>query len=104
MTVKICELLLSKCDTFDAIIDVVLPLLTPITDGTGMHLNYRMEVEEIVRIRPKRFLQLLYKVLPEDAVSWPYGIGESLDWIVEADGGLAKDTRLIQLRRRWNAR
>jgi len=104
MTVKLCELLLSRLDTFDAILDVVAPQMTSIQDGTGMHLRFRAEVEEIARTRPERFLRLLYQVLPENAGSWPYGIGDAIEWIVEADEGLINDTRLIQLRRRWKSR
>ena len=104
MTARICELLLSHCDTFDALFDVASPLLMSIRDGAGMHLHVRAEVEQIAKSRPIQFLQLMHKVLPDDVANWPYGIGESLEWIVEGDGTLANDTRLIELRRHWNTR
>jgi hypothetical protein len=53
---------------------------------------------------PKQALALLFTVLPEDPSDWPYGIAEALDVIADPDPSLKADERLIELRRRWNAR
>lgn len=104
MTVRLCELLVSHREAFGALIDAVLPLLTKITDGPALHIDFRSEVNEIVKAYPERFLQLLYTVLSEDVRSWPYGIGDTINKIVEADNALATDARLLDLRRKWDAR
>ena len=104
MTVRLCELLVSHRETFAVLIDAVSPLLTKIIDGTGLHIHLRSEANEIVKAYPERFLHLLHTVLPDDIRNWPYGIGDMLELITEADATLLKDARLHELRRAWNAR
>lgn len=104
MTVRLCELLVSHRETFAVLIDAVSPLLTKIIDGTGLHIHLRSEANEIVKAYPERFLHLLHTVLPDDIRNWPYGIGDMLELITEADATLLKDARLHELRRAWNSR
>lgn len=104
MTKRLCEFLVSHCESFAALIDVVSPLLTTIADETGLHIHFRSEVNELVKAHPERFLHLLHTVLPDNVQHWPYGISDALEMIAEADEALLADARLLELRRMWNAR
>ena len=53
---------------------------------------------------PEKMLALLSAVLPEDVEVWPYDIEDVLERIGSADLSLVKDPRLVELKRRWNAR
>jgi hypothetical protein len=103
MTARLCGFLLSHSETFAALIDVISPLLTKIGDGTEPHLH-RSEVGALVKAYPERFLHLLHTILPDDVRNWPYGLGEAIEMVAEADDTLRRDARLVELRRKWNAR
>jgi hypothetical protein len=103
MSVRLCELLLSNSDTFPELVDFVLPFLTKITRGVGL-LHLRSEASDIFDKHAKRLLTLLHAVLPDDVSSWPYGIGDVLEKIGTTDSELLSDTRLQELKRKWNAR
>lgn len=104
MTVRLCRVLIAHPDSFAALIDIVSPLLTTMHDATGLHIHFQEEVKDLIQSHSERFLQLLHSVLPEDIRYWPYGIGDALDMITEADDSLRHDSRFRELRRRWNAR
>jgi hypothetical protein len=53
---------------------------------------------------PEKVLALLFAILPETVSGWPYVIENVLDQIAEVESSLLKDDRLIELKRRWNAR
>jgi len=60
--------------------------------------------DNIVDRYPEQALALLYAALPDNALSWPYGMESILQRIGEADSALNTDERLISLKRRWDAR
>jgi hypothetical protein len=58
----------------------------------------------MVKKYPEETVALLAAILPENAAIWPYGIETILETIQLSKPSLAKDPRLIELMRRWNAR
>ena len=101
---RLFEILLADHDSFAVLVDVVIPLLTTIDDGTALHVHFRSEVDEVAKAHPEKLLHLLFTVLPNEARRWPYGASDAIEKIAEADDKLIADKRLIELRRRWNAR
>jgi hypothetical protein len=64
-----------------------------------------MESEaNLVNKFPEKMLALLSAVLPEDVAAWPYDIEDMLERIGSAEPSLVRDSRLVELKRRWNAR
>lgn len=104
MSARLCEVLLSNADGFPALVDVVLQFLTRLTQAVGLHLHFGDNIARIVENHAGLLLRLLHAVLPEDVSDWPYGVGDVLVQIAEADAGLISDARLQELRRRWDAR
>jgi SIR2-like domain len=104
ISAKLCDLVFSDDAIFSIVADTILPLLTRVeTDGFFLpHL--RDTKSEIIEKFPEKMLALLWAVLPENATKWPYRIGDVLPKIEEALPSLQKDSRLIELNRRWNAR
>lgn len=104
MSVRLCELLLSNRESFPELLDVVLPFLTKIDRGHGPDFEVQVEFSRIVEKHPERFLGMLHTILSDDVSEWPYGIGDVLEKIGEADRKLLSDARLQELKRKWNAR
>ena len=101
VTAALCDLALSDVTTFAERIDLILPLVTVLDHQyTGLH---QLE-DEIIDQYPEKVLALLSAVLPENAAIWPYASGEVLERIGNADSSLRNDSRLVELKRRWNAR
>lgn len=101
---RLIELAFSNEETFMAISDAILPLLSPIERDHIMLPSIRRGEGNIVDKHPERVLEILYLVLPENANSWPYEIDATLDRIANADKSLRVDPRLVELNRRWNSR
>jgi hypothetical protein len=101
---RLCELAFSSGDQFPTIAALVLPLLGRIERDHLMLPELRRSGDNIVDRYPEQALALLHAVLPDNALSWPYGIDGILQRIGEADSALNTDGRLIDLRRRWDAR
>ncbi len=100
-TAALCSLALSDMAKFPERVDLILPLLTTLDHQyAGLH---QLE-DEIVDQHAEKVLGLLFAVLPETALTWPYGSGELLERIGIATPSLLKDPRLVELNRRWNAR
>ncbi len=60
MSIRLCELLLSNGESFPELVDAVLPLLTKIAQGDGLHLHLRDEVSNIIIDKhPERLLESL---------------------------------------------
>src|SRR5690606_31666404 len=82
------EVLLTNHDSFAALLEVVLPLLTRIDDGTALHVHFRSEVDEIAKTHPDKLLRRFYAVLPNEVQRWPYGVSDAIEKIAAADGRL----------------
>lgn len=60
--------------------------------------------DNIIDRYPEKALALLYTVLPDNTLAWPYGMEKILQQIADADGKLNCDDRLISLKRQWDSR
>jgi hypothetical protein len=101
VTAALCDLVFSDKSTFSTRVDFILPLVTEINSH---YVAFHALDEEIVSQAPEKMLELLVAVLPQDASEWPYGISDMLEGIEKADTSLIRDRRLVELKRRWNAR
>lgn len=101
---RLCELAFSSKEQFPAIAALVLPLLSKIELDHLTLSSFREPADDIINQHPGEVLALLYAVLPDDTLAWPYWVGRILQRIEEADAKLTKDNRLISLKRQWNSR
>ncbi|MFK0684332.1 SIR2 family protein [Ochrobactrum sp. BD67] len=101
---RLCELAFSSGDQFAVMAALVLPLLRKIERDHLMLPELLRSGDNIVDRHPEQALALLYAALPDNALSWPYGMESILQRIGEADSALNTDERLISLKRRWDAR
>ena len=96
----LCGLAFTNPSVFAEVADTVVTLVTTI-DRQHLMLHSK---ESIVGQYPEKALALLSAVLPENVSGWPYDIEDTLEKIGVADPSLLTDGRLVELRRRWNAR
>ncbi len=101
---RLIELAFSNEETFMAISESILPLLSPIEHDHIMLPPIRDGEGNIVDKHPERVLEILYLALPENAKNWPFEIDATLERITVAEASLRVDTRLVELMRRWNSR
>lgn len=104
ITTHFCELAISSGGQFPAIVQLILPFLTEAQNGDLLLYALNKKSNNIIERYPKEILKLLNAILPNNASSWPYGVEESLQKIVEADNNLRMDEDLRNLQRKWNAR
>ena len=101
---RLCDIAFTDADSFPKIVDLILPLVTP-ADQEHLSLpQLRRSKDTVVDEYPEKTLALLSAILPEQVYLWPYDIEDVLKRIEDADSSLMKDSRLIELKRRWNAR
>ncbi|MFJ5444019.1 SIR2 family protein [Pectobacterium sp. CHL-2024] len=101
---RLCELAFSSSDQFPTLAALVLPLLSKIERDHLMLPELRRSEGNIIDQYPEQALALLYAVLPDNALAWPYRMEGILQKIGESDSSLNSDERLISLKRRWDAR
>lgn len=103
-TAALCNLAFADEKDFPAIVDIIIPLV--IQSGEEHLSLYGLEEakDKIVNKYPEKMLALLFAVLPEAVLRWPYGIDRILEQIGIADPSLLKDPRLVELKRRWAGR
>ncbi|MDY4380036.1 SIR2 family protein [Pectobacterium brasiliense] len=101
---RLCELAFSSGEQFPTLAALVLPLLSRIERDHLMLPELRRPESNIIDQYPEQALALLYTILQDNALAWPYGIEGILQKIGEADSSLNSDERLISLKRRWDAR
>ncbi|MDO8947992.1 MAG: SIR2 family protein [Desulfocapsaceae bacterium] len=104
ISARLCDLAFSNVKQFPEIAEIVLPLLTIIDRDRLMLPNLRKSKDNIVDLYPQQTLALLYAILPDNVITWPYGIEATLHRIGEADESLRSDERLLELNRKWNSR
>ncbi len=105
ITACIVGILVAHTDGFGKLIDLVLPLLTTISNSTTqLHIHSLGDVKHVIEEHPERFLNLLWSVLSDDVRDWPYSIGDVLSMIAESDESLVANERFRELRSRWGAR
>lgn len=101
---RLCELAFSGGDQFPQIAALVLPLLSKIEQEHLILAELSKPTGNITDRYPEQVLTLLHTVLPDNTRLWPYGIEKILQRIVDADRTLNNDSKLITLKRQWDAR
>ncbi|WP_346895338.1 SIR2 family protein [uncultured Roseibium sp.] len=104
VSAKLCDLAFSDEERFQELSAAVMPLLTKIDRDRLMLPNLRRSRDNIVDLHPRETLALLHAVLPDNVTAWPYGIEATIERLGEADAALNSDERLIELKRKWDAR
>jgi hypothetical protein len=104
VSARLCNLAFSDEAIFQNIIDIILPLVSEIGQAHATLHNLNRSGSTIVARFPEKTLALLFAVLPQNVSTWPYNIPQVLERIGEVQPELLKDNRLVELRRRWNAR
>ncbi len=102
MSVSLCQLVLSNEELFPNLVDIILPCLTKIDDLLYRH--YLPLSDNIAQKHPHQMLNLLYKVLPDETLTWPYDIEDILASISEGEPTLITNEKFLELKRRWDSR
>ena len=102
MSVSLCQLVLSNEELFPNLVDIILPCLTK-TDDLLYH-HYLPLSDNIAQKYPHQMLDLLYKVLPDETLTWPYDIEDILASIGEGEPTLRTNEKFLELKRRWDSR
>ncbi len=100
----LCTLAFSSKEQFPKIVALVLPLLSKIELDHLTLSSFREPADDIINQHPGEVLELIYAVLPDNALDWPYWVGRILQRIEQADAKLKQDNKLISLKRQWNSR
>ena len=100
---RLCDLAFSDATNFPEKVDSILPLVTEI-DAEYFGLNNLLVDENLLKEHSEKTLELLWTVLPKNAGLWPPASEEVLERMGNANPVLLKDPRLVELKRRWNAR
>ncbi len=104
VSARLCELAFASAEQFPDVVELVTPLVTTIERDHLFLPELRGSGENIVDRFPESVLSLLDKVLPDNALAWPYGIDTILNRLADAETSLRADARLIRLMTRWDAR
>ena len=102
VTDAIATLIVDGDDRLPELLAAAGDLLEPLPGMAATWSYDEQRLKSLTARFPSDMLEFLYRVLSEDAASWPYrieGIVEDLE--ISAVG---KDSRLQELRRRWSAR
>jgi hypothetical protein len=100
VTGRLCMIAFKEKDNFPALVDAILPLVSP-GGGTSLMLPLAPDEESVIFERyPEHVLHLLSAVLPSDASKWPYGIDAALERLSKASGQIGKHPRMIELKAR----
>ena len=102
ISVSLCQLVLSNEELFPNLIDIILPCLTKTDDLLYRH--YLSFSDNIAQKYPHQMLDLLYKVLPDETLTWPYDIEDILASIGEGEPTLRTNEKFLELKRRWDSR
>lgn len=104
VSARLCDIAFSDAEHFVELSTIILPLLTRVDSDWLSLPELRRSGDSIVDKHPRETLALLHAVLPENVSAWPYGMGETIARLADADTTLRHDERLIELRRRWDSR
>lgn len=104
MTSALCSLAFANRKCFPELVEIILPFLMPGKLGHLLLPDLTESRPNLVDRYPGQTLALLFAVLPDNTADWPYGAGETLKRIGEVEGSLQKDSKWLELTRRWNAR
>ena len=103
-SVRLIEFAFSDKNNFADTSELILPFLTQIKYD-GLRLSFtRDKYINIIKKHPKRVLEILYTVLPEDTTIWPYKMNETIKYLADVEPLLQEKPQWIELTRRWNSR
>ena len=102
ISVSLCQLVLSNEELFPNLVDIILLCLTKIDDLLYHH--YLPLSDNIAQKYPHQMLDLLYKVLPDETLTWPYDIEDILASISEGEPTLITNEKFLELKQRWDSR
>ena len=100
MSVSLCDLVFSSEELFPKLVEIILTRLTKI----DTHDWRWSEAEEFGKKYPRQTLDLLYAVLPDNVLGWPYDIEDIFTSISENEPSLKTDEKFLELKRRWDSR
>ena len=100
VSASLCNLMFSNEELFPELVEIILPRLAKI-DG---HDWGWFKARDFVKKHPHQMLDLLYAVLPDNVLGWPYGIGDIFTSISENEPSLKTDEKFLELKRRWDSR
>ena len=100
MSVSLCDLVFSSEELFPELVEIILTRLTKI----DAHDWRWSETEEFGKKYPRQTLDLLYAVLPDNVLGWPYDIEDIFTSISENEPSLKTDEKFLELKRRWDSR
>ena len=101
---RLIQFAFSDESAFPRLTKAIIPLLGEIKQGHVFSILHGAEENCLIDKHPERVLEILYKVLPQNANQWPYEIEKVVDRIATADPELKHDPRFKELQRRWAAR
>ena len=96
ISVSLCQLVLSNEELFPNLVDIILPCLTK-TDDLLYHHYFPLS-DNIAQKHPHQMLNLLYKVLPDETLTWPYDIEDILASIGEGEPTLRTNEKFLELK------
>jgi hypothetical protein len=104
VTRRLCEVALHDEDHFPELLDAIIPLMSRPSGTSSTIPHFGDEAQRVLRRFPEKFLTMVWEVLPADATKWLHRTNGIIDLIGDTDPTLLHDARLIELKRRWNAR
>lgn len=100
VTGRLCTIAFGDEENFPALVDAILPLVSP-HEGGGLMLPLAQgDQSKAFERYPEHVLALLSVVLPLDASKWPYGADMALHRLQQTSKSINRDTRMIELKRR----
>ena len=100
----LCRILFSNSEIFRSSVDIILPLLSKIDRGQAWHFLMIKGNMQVVEQFTEKVVSILCSILPEDVSTWPYGIEKVIDKMANSDPSILKDSRFVELKRKWDSR
>lgn len=97
ISASLCELALSQKTNFPKIAGLVSQLVSKVDHDRIFIPELRNAKETIALEFPDALLGLLYAILPENAIQWPYGAVDALRTLGQEHPSIRADVRYIEL-------
>ncbi len=100
VSARLCEVAFGDETNFAVLADAILPVLSPIAGHDPLFISPPDKQARIFACFPRKVLEVLWKILPEQPQGWPFIARDMLAELLKADPKLAKDAKFAELRRR----